>query len=98
MKDILKKPIITEKMTKLGEKLNRYAFRVDLNANKIEIKKAIEQMYGVSVTAVNTLNYQGKLKSRYSKTAGFLTGRRPSFKKAIVTLKDGDSIDFYANI
>jgi large subunit ribosomal protein L23 len=66
--DILKKPIVTEKMTGLGEKLNRYGFIVDKRANKIEIKKAVEEMYDVRVDAVNTINYGGKAKSRYTKT------------------------------
>ncbi len=95
--DILKKPIITEKMTGLGEKLNRYGFIVDKRANKIEIKKAIEEMYDVRVDAVNTINYGGKAKSRYTKT-GIIKGKTSSFKKAIVTLADGDNIDFYSNI
>jgi large subunit ribosomal protein L23 len=95
--ELLKKPIITEKMTMLGEKRNQYAFRVDKRANKIQIKKAIEEMYGISVTAVNTMVYAGKRKSRFTK-AGFIEGRKDSFKKAIVTLKEGDNIDFYSNI
>lgn len=95
--ELLKKPIITEKMTMLGEKRNQYAFRVDKRANKIEIKKAIEAMFGISVSAVNTMVYAGKKKSRYTK-AGYVQGRKDSFKKAIVTLKEGDNIDFYSNI
>ncbi len=95
--DILKKPIVTEKMTGLGEKLNRYGFIVDKRANKIEIKKAVEEMYDVRVDAVNTIIYGGKAKSRYTKT-GIVTGKTTSFKKAIVTLADGDNIDFYSNI
>ena len=77
--------------------LNRYGFVVDKRANKIEIKKAIESFYGVKVLDVNTMNYSGKLKSRYTKS-GFLTGRTNAYKKAIVTLAEGDSIDFYASI
>ncbi len=95
--ELLKKPIITEKMTMLGEKRNQYAFRVDKKANKIEIKKAIEAMFGITVQAVNTMVYAGKKKSRYTK-AGYVEGRKDSFKKAIVTLKEGDNIDFYSNI
>lgn len=94
---IIQKPVLTEKMTALGEKLGRYAFRVDRRANKIEIRKAVEEMYGVTVTDVNTMNYMGKEKSRYTKS-GLLEGRTNHFKKAIVTLKEGDSIDFYSNI
>ena len=94
--DILIKPILTEKMTAQGEKLNRYGFIVDPRANKLEIKAAVEAMYGVVVTE-NTINYMGKLKSRYTKH-GLLVGRADNYKKAIVTLKDGDKIDFYSNI
>lgn len=95
--EILIKPILTEKMTIQGEKLNRYAFTVDGRANKLQIKKAVEQMYNVVVDDVNTMNYKGKAKSRYTK-AGMLEGRTNSFKKAVVTLKSGDKIDFYSNI
>ncbi|MCD7969963.1 MAG: 50S ribosomal protein L23 [Alistipes sp.] len=91
------KPILTEKMTAQGEKLNRYGFIVDPRANKLQIRAAVEQMYNVVVTDVNTMNYMGKAKSRYSK-AGLLRGRANNFKKAIVTLKEGDTIDFYSNI
>ena len=94
---ILIKPIVTEKMTIQGDKLNRYGFIVDGKANKIEIKKAVEQMYGVSVQDVNTVNYHGKRKSRYTK-AGMLTGRTNHYKKAFVTLAGDDKIDFYSNI
>ncbi|MCR5019291.1 MAG: 50S ribosomal protein L23 [Bacteroidales bacterium] len=94
---ILIKPIVTEKMTVQGDKLNRYGFIVDKDANKIEIKKAVEQMYGVSVKDVNTVNYHGKRKSRYTK-AGMLTGRTNHYKKAFVTLAGDDKIDFYSNI
>ena len=94
---ILIKPIVTEKMTVQGDKLNRYGFLVDRNANKLEIKKAVEQMYGVSVLDVNTANYRGKRKSRYT-TAGMLTGRTNQYKKAFVTLAGDDKIDFYSNI
>jgi large subunit ribosomal protein L23 len=93
----LKKPVITEKMTALTEELNRYGFVVDHNANKLQIKSAIEEMYGVSVDRVNTMNYKGKHKTRYTKT-GWVEGRTNKFKKAIVTLAEGDAIDFYSNI
>lgn len=93
----LKKPVITEKMTALTEELNRYGFVVDHNANKLQIKTAVEEMYGVSVGKVNTMNYKGKHKTRYTKT-GWVEGRTNKFKKAIVTLAEGDSIDFYSNI
>ncbi|MBQ6046848.1 MAG: 50S ribosomal protein L23 [Bacteroidales bacterium] len=81
----------------LSDANNRYGFIVDKRANKIEIKNAVEQFYNVKVLDVNTMNYSGKNKSRYTK-AGFLTGRTNAYKKAIVTLAAGDSIDFYANI
>lgn len=95
--EILKKPILTEKASILTEKLNRYAFKVDHRANKLQIKAAIEEMFGVSIEAVNTMVVSGKAKSRYTK-AGFVSGRSPKYKKAIVTLKDGETIDFYSNI
>ena len=94
---ILIKPIVTEKLTGETEKRNRYGFIVERSANKIEIKNAVEQAYGVSVASVNTVNYHGKRKSRYTK-AGILRGRMNHFKKAYVTLAGEDKIDFYANI
>jgi len=84
-------------MTAQGEKLNRYGFIVDRKANKIEIKTAVEQMYNVSVAWVNTLNYKGKRKSRFTKS-GILKGRTNHFKKAYVALAGDDKIDFYSNI
>lgn len=93
----LKKPVITEKMSALTEEMNRYGFVVDYNANKLQIKEAVEKMYGVSVDKVNTMNYKGKHKTRYTKT-GWVEGRTNKFKKAIVTLVEGDTIDFYSNI
>ena len=95
--DILLKPIVTEKMTEQGEDLNRYGFVVDKRANKLQIKKAVEEMYGVSVDAVNTMRYLGKKKSRFTKS-GVIEGRVKSFKKAVVTLVEGEKIDFYSNI
>ncbi len=95
--EILRKPLLTEKVTQLTEKLNRYAFIVDPRANKIQIKAAIEKMYGVNITDVNTMRYVGKLKSRNTK-AGAVSGRAAAYKKAIITLKDGEVIDFYSNI
>lgn len=95
---IIIKPILTEKQTAISEKFpNRYGFRVAPDANKVEIKKAIEELYGVTVESVNTMNYSGKRKSRYTK-AGVISGRTSAFKKAIITLKDGDNIDFFSNI
>ena len=92
--EILIKPILTEKMT---IQLNRYGFIVDRRANKLQVKEAVEQMYNVIVVDVNTMNYRGKTKSRYTK-AGMIVGRTNHYKKAIVTLKNGDKIDFYSNI
>ena len=94
---IIIKPIVTEKMTDLGEKLNRFAFMVERKANKLQIKDAVEDLYDVTVTDVNTMNYRGKYKSRYTKS-GILSGKTNAYKKAVVTLKDGDTIDFYSNI
>ncbi|MDT8392555.1 MAG: 50S ribosomal protein L23 [Bacteroidales bacterium] len=95
--DIIIKPVITEKMTEMGEKLNRYGFIVHKKANKLQIKKAVEDLYGVEVASVNTMTYRGKTKSRYSKT-GIITGKTASYKKAIITLAEGETIDFYSNI
>ena len=94
---IIIKPIVTEKLTVQGEKLNRYGFIVDREANKLQIKAAVEQLYNVTVADVNTANYHGKRKSRYTK-AGMLKGRTNHYKKAYVTLAGEDKIDFYANI
>ncbi|GAB6394472.1 MAG: 50S ribosomal protein L23 [Bacteroidales bacterium] len=95
---IIIKPVITEKQTGITEKMsNRYGFRVIPDANKLQIKKAVEDMYSVTVIDVNTLNYSGKRKQRYTKS-GVIHGRQTSYKKAIVTLKKGDTIDFFGNI
>jgi len=94
---ILIKPIITEKMTSLAEKLNRYGFVVERSANKVQIRKAVEEMYGVKVDAVNTQQYVGKVKTRNT-TRGIAVGRVNRSKRAFVTLKNGEAIDFYANI
>jgi len=93
---VLKKPLVTEKVSALNEK-GKYGFIVDAEANKVEIKKAVEKQYGVNVEKVNTMNVMGKLKTRYTK-AGVLSGRRPGYKKAIVTLAEGEVIDFYSNV
>jgi len=94
---IIVKPIVTEKMTKLGEKLNRYGFKVQKDANKIEIKQAVEAMYNVTVTDVNTLLVAPKKKNRFTKS-GVVNGKASGYKKAIVTVKEGEQIDFYSNI
>jgi large subunit ribosomal protein L23 len=93
---VLKKPLVTEKVSALNEK-GKYGFVVDKDANKIQIKNAVEKLYGVTVENVATMKYPGKKKSRYTK-AKVITGRTPSFKKAIVTVADGDVIDFYGSI
>ncbi|MCX7696857.1 MAG: 50S ribosomal protein L23 [Bacteroidales bacterium] len=95
--DILIKPLSTEKMTRQGEKLNKYGFIVHKKANKIQIKEAVEKLYNVKVTSVNTMLYRGKRVVRYTKR-GWIEGKRDAFKKAIVTLADGYTIDFYSNI
>jgi large subunit ribosomal protein L23 len=94
---ILKHPIVTEKMTAESDSFNRYGFVVDRKANKIDIAKVIEEMYGVTVDKVRTMNYTGKPRSRNTK-AGAISGRTKSYKKAIVTLAEGDTIDFYSNV
>jgi len=95
--NVLVKPIVTEKMTDQGESLNRYGFVVKKDAKKEEIKQAVESLYNVSVASVNTMIYGGKRKSRYTKS-GVINGKTAAFKKAIITLVEGDSIDFYSNI
>jgi large subunit ribosomal protein L23 len=95
---IIIKPIVTEKQTAITEKVpNRVGFRVSPDANKLEIKAAIEDLYGVTVVKINTMNYDGKRKSRYTKS-GVVNGKETAFKKAIVTLKEGEQIDFFSNI
>lgn len=96
-REILIKPIISEKAEQLSEERNKYTFVVDKQANKIQIRKAIEEMYGVTVNAVNTMVMPGKNKSRFTKT-GVQKGRQASFKKAIVTLAQGEEIDFFSDI
>ena len=95
--NILIKPVITEKMTDESEKFNRFGFIVDRRANKLEIKDAVEKMYGVSVEKVRTMVYPGKAKSRNTE-GGVISGRTNSYKKAIVDVAEGESIDFYGNI
>ena len=94
---VIIKPLVTEKMTGITEKQNKFGFIVRPDANKIEIKKEVEALYNVTVVAVNTMRYAGKSKNRYTKS-GLIKGRTNAFKKAIVTLKEGDVIDFYSNI
>lgn len=94
---VIIKPLITEKMTNATEEQNRYGFVVKPEANKLEIKAEVEKVYGVAVEGVNTMRYAGKTRSRYTK-AGLSKGRTNHFKKAVVTLAAGDTIDFYSNI
>ena len=94
---IIIKPIVTEKMTAAGEKFNRYGFVVDRAANKVQIKKAVEEMYNVQVLDVNTMIVATKAKQRYTKT-GLIRGEKQAYKKAVVTLHEGETIDFYSNI
>ena len=95
--NILIKPVITEKMTEQSEIFNRFAFVVDRSANKIEIKKAVEETYDVTVESVKTMVCIGKKRTRGTKS-GFISGRTKTYKKAIVSLSEGDTIDFYSNI
>jgi len=94
---VIVKPVITEKMTDKAESLNQFGFIVDRHANKLQIKGEVETLYGVEVLSVNTMNYSGKKKSRNTKS-GVITGKTKAFKKAIVTLAEGESIDFFSNI
>ncbi|MCQ2605312.1 MAG: 50S ribosomal protein L23 [Bacteroidales bacterium] len=95
--EVLQKPIITEKMSKKGDALNQYGFIVEKTADKDQIKKAVESMYGVTVVAVNTMRYDGKVKVRNTKK-GMMVGRTNAYKKAIVTVQKDQKIDFYSNI
>mgnify|MGYP001232654390 FL=1 len=93
---ILIKPILTEKATASNE-VGKFSFIVNKKANKVQVKKAIEKTYSVNVLSVNTVNVLGKSISKFTKT-GIVTGRKPSYKKAIVQLKEGEFIDFYSQI
>lgn len=99
LKNILLKPLVTEKITKLQEdpKTNIVGFIVNLNANKIQIKQAVEAKYSVNVENVRTMRYDGKTKTQFTRRGRF-TGKTKRFKKAIVTLKEGQKIDFFENI
>lgn len=95
--DVLVRPILTEKANAQQDKLRRYAFRVNRKANKLEIKKAVEGFYGVNVVEVNTMVVPAKHKTRSTK-AGMVQGRKPAYKKALITVAEGETIDLYANI
>ncbi|WP_284651728.1 50S ribosomal protein L23 [Flavobacterium terrisoli] len=94
---IIIKPIITEKITKEGEVFNRFGFVVDKKANKVQIKKAVEAAYGITVVDVNTMNYRADRSTKYTKS-GLISGKTNSYKKAIVQVQEGETIDFYNNI
>ncbi len=94
---VIFKPVITEKMTAKGERLNQFGFIVDKRANKLQIKSEIQDLYNVEVLSVNTMNYSGKSKSRNTKS-GMISGRTNAYKKAVVTLAKGETIDFFSNI
>ncbi|MCF8218319.1 MAG: 50S ribosomal protein L23 [Bacteroidales bacterium] len=94
---VILKPIITEKMTEVSEKLNKFGFIVERDASKDQIKKEVEELYDVNVTSINTMVYGGKNKSRYTKS-GVISGKTKSYKKAIVSLEEDETIDFYSNI
>ncbi len=95
--EITIKPIVTEKATALTEKLNRYTFRVSPDANKYQIQDLVEKLYGVKVVAVNTMNMRSKNKARYTKS-GLLRGKTAAWKKAIITVAEGQTIDYYSNL
>jgi large subunit ribosomal protein L23 len=94
---IIIKPIITEKVTKEGEAFNRFGFVVDKKANKVQIKKAVEAAYGVSVVNVNTMNVRPDRTTKYTKS-GLISGKTTAYKKAIVQVQEGETIDFYNNV
>ena len=95
--EVLIKPMLTEKANAQQETLRRFAFKVARKANKLEIKKAVEEFYGVNVTDVNTVVQPGKNKTRFTKK-GFVQGRKPAYKKAYVTVAEGETIDLYSTI
>jgi large subunit ribosomal protein L23 len=98
---VLQKPLVSEKMAvhneRPGSKYNQYAFKVDMKATKPQIKREVEEMYDVTVKGVRTMIVQGKTRNRYTRT-GYITGKSPNYKKAVVSLVEGDEIDFYKNI
>jgi large subunit ribosomal protein L23 len=97
MHNVVIRPLLTEKMTDLTEKNNQYGFIVDINANKIEIAKAIEKRFEVNVESVNTIRHKGKTKTQFTRRGRF-SGRTPRYKKAIVTLKEGQTIDLFTEV
>lgn len=97
MQKLLVRPLVTEKMNGITENVKQYGFVVDVNANKIEIAKAVEKKFSVNVVAVNTIKYKGKTKTQFTKRGRF-TGKTPKFKKALVTLKDDQTIDIFGEV
>lgn len=97
LSEVLVKPILTEKANAQQEKLRRFAFKVNRKANKLEIKKAVEEFYGVSVVDVNTSVVPAKARTKFTK-GGYVQGRKPAYKKALITVAEGETIDLYGNI
>jgi large subunit ribosomal protein L23 len=97
MHNILIRPLLTEKLTDLTEKENKFGFVVNINANKVEIAKAIKEKFDVDVVAVNTIRHKGKSKTQFTRRGRF-TGRTPRYKKAIITLKEGQTIDLFTEV
>ena len=97
MHNILIRPLVTEKMTDLMERENKYGFIVDYNTNKIEIAKAIEKKFNIEVVSVNTIRYKGKTKTQFTKRGRF-TGKTPRFKKAIISVKEGQTLDLFEDV
>jgi len=97
MHNILIKPLVTEKITELMERENKYGFIVDYKTNKIEIAKAIEKKFNIDVVSVNTIRYKGKTKTQFTKRGRF-TGKTPRYKKAIITVKEGQTLDLFDEV
>ncbi|MFA8342066.1 MAG: 50S ribosomal protein L23 [Rhodothermaceae bacterium] len=97
MRKVLIRPLITEKMTEITEKENKYGFIVGYDANKIEIAKTVKEKFDVDVVSVNTIRYKGKVKTQFTKKGRFV-GKTPKFKKAIVEVKDGQTIDLFGEV
>lgn len=93
--EVLLRPRVTEKANEQMENQNRYTFVVDKRSNKLEIKAAVQEFYNVKVADVRTIVVAAKAKSRFTKD-GLLSGRKPGYKKAIVTLEEGENIDLFA--
>ena len=92
-RDVIRRALLTEKGVRIRENSNKFLFEVDVNANKIEIRKAIEEIFSVQVAHVRTMNFNGK-----PKRMGRFAGRRASWKKAVVTLKPGQTIELFDQV